>query len=125
MQTEDLRALIQAKSILDEIVMARYVDMQGPGEISATEFDAMSATEQQSERDTIDDHALGHRARAAIHLCLSASSVVMEVSVRLMSDFAHLSRKDRINLFSRCAEDATAASVAAEHASALLSDKET
>ncbi|MDB5829679.1 MAG: hypothetical protein JWQ73_3899 [Variovorax sp.] len=124
MQSPDLEALKKAKAMLDELVMSRYVDFQSPPEISITEFGGLSASEQQAERDNANDHDLGNRVRAAIHLCLSASSVAMEVSAKLMGDFADLSGEARANLLGRCAEDAAAASDAAEHAAAVLNNEE-
>jgi hypothetical protein len=124
MQTDDLAALKRATTILDELVMARYVDLQGPAQIGMTDFGHLSETEQQEERDNVRDHDLGHRARAAIHLCLSASSVALEASARLMGEFADLACDARIKLLSECAEDTAAASEALAHASAVLNEEE-
>ena len=83
-----------------------------------------SPAQQRAELQLQLEEELGGRVRAAIHLCLSAASVAVEVGHALMDKFSEISGEERAALLARCAEDAQAASDAAHHAAAVLAQEE-
>ena len=120
----DLAALREAKSLLDGIVASRYLGVQSSSTLSVTNFGDLSPAEQQAELQLQQEEELGSRVRAAIHMCLSAASVAVEVAQTLMETFSESGGEERAALLGRCAEDAQAASDAAHHAAAVLAQEE-
>jgi len=124
MNDHDLVALREAKSLLDDIVASRYLGVQLSSTLPLANFGELSPAEQEAELRLRLEEELGSRVRAAIHLCLSAASVAVEVGHALMEKFSEVDGEERAALLARCAEDAEAASDAAHHAAAVLAHKE-
>lgn len=123
MRTEDLESLKTAKTVVDEIIASRFFGIQPAAEMSSTDFNQLSPEAQQLELQIAEDDDQGNRARAALHMCLIASSVSIEVAQKLMA-LPGLPREERAALILRCGEDALAACDAASHAAAVLTKQE-
>jgi len=124
MRTADLETIEKARSAIEEIVASHYLGVQGIPTMAPTDFGLLPPAMQETERRIAEDTELGNRLRAAIHMCLSAASVSLEVTQRLMGDFAELSLADRAKALTKCAEDAMAASDAARHGAGILAGEE-
>lgn len=124
MRTADLETIENARSAIEEIVATRYLGVQSVPSLAPTDFGLLPPAQQEAELRFAEENEHGNRLRAGIHMCLSAASVALEVSQRLMGDFADLQRADRIKALMKCSEDAMAASDAARHAAGILAGEE-
>ena len=124
MQSLELDAIEAARKAIDEIVASRYLGVQAVPVIAPTDFGQLPPAMQEAELQVTEDAELGNRMRVGIHMCLSAASVALEVSHKLMGNFPDLPRADRAKALLKCAEDALAASDAARHAAAVLAGEE-
>jgi len=120
----DLATLMEAKSLLDGIVASRYLGVPSSSSLLVANLGNLSPAQQQAELQLQLEEELGGRVRAAIHLCLSAASVAVEVGHALMDKFSEIGGEERAALLARCAEDAQAASDAAHHAAVVFAQKE-
>lgn len=120
----DLESIARARAVIENIVASRYLGVQADPAFAFTDFDQLPAHVQEAERQIAQDNDHGNRIRVAIHMCLSAASVALEVGEALMNGLAELPPAQRAEALLRCGEDALAASDAARHASFVLTGEE-
>ncbi|MBU1443743.1 MAG: hypothetical protein KJ832_20920 [Gammaproteobacteria bacterium] len=124
MRSADLETIESARASIEEIVATRYLGVQAVPSLAPTDFGMLPPAMQEVEKRISEENEHGNRMRAGIHMCLSAATVALEVSHRLMGECADMPTPDRVKALLKCAEDAMAASDAARHAAGILAGEE-
>ncbi|RYF76827.1 MAG: hypothetical protein EOO22_00880 [Comamonadaceae bacterium] len=121
MENIDLETLIKARAAIEEIIAERYSGLTRVPYFAPTDIGGFPAPVQIAELKIKEEAEYGNRVRSAIHMCLTASAVAMQVAETLMKNFATVEPARRHKFLKVCAEDVAAAADLSRHTARLLS----
>ncbi|MDN8618056.1 hypothetical protein [Variovorax ginsengisoli] len=124
MKSLDLETVQMVRVALQEVISAREHGVHAVPYFAPTDIGALPPSEQEKELGVREETDYGNRARAGIHLTLSAAVSALEVAEVLMRDLTIVDSRDRKRELLRCSLNARMARDAAAEAAAVLSGQQ-